>query len=106
MKITDTQAFAHNIFFNQDFIEHKNAQAKLPSLHILAKQIPSEFYKETLKYNHNQGRDVFLSTDKNFDKNSSEQKWMFKVDDVLSFFGRKEVLPSIMIYIKMEMQNF
>ncbi len=89
MKTTNIQAFAHNIFFNQDFIEHKNAQAKLPSLHILAKQIPSEFYNETLKYDHNQGRDVFLSTNKNFKNNSSEQKWMFKVDDVLSFFWEK-----------------
>ena len=82
------QAFGHNITL--DSTPTKSLNNKLPLLNIVSSENIPEFYEHILKYTQNQGREVFLSSNKNFDENRTEQKWMFKVEDVISFIWEKD----------------
>jgi len=82
------QAFGHNITL--DITPTKELNNRLPLLSLLRTENIPEFYKHILKYDQNQGREVFLSSNRSFNENSSKQKWMFKVEDVVSFIWEKE----------------
>jgi len=82
------QAFGHNITI--DNIPIQPSIHTLPLLNIIVKKDMPEFYEHILKYNQNQGREVFLSSDKNFNENRINQKWMFKVENIVTFIWEKD----------------
>jgi len=81
-------AFNHNIIF--DHTSKQNYSHAYDNLNIKNITDIPEFYENIIKYNQNQERDVFLSTDINFQNNQENQKWMFKIEDVVTFVWEKD----------------
>lgn len=67
-------------------IDFSSSEAKNDTLHILRDDtINVSDYKNSLIYQNNQDRQVSLTTDREFTTPSDDQRWIFHVENVISF---------------------
>ena len=78
-------AFGHTIHTDYTPIKATKTPKHSPSLNLKTYYKPFKPYSHIIKYQQNQGREVFLSTTHSFNENVQTQMWCFTVCDVVSF---------------------
>jgi len=96
-------AFGHSIDFDYLTTQQTKASKQLPVLNFKAYTTSSVPYPHVIKYHQNQGRNVFLTTDRSFDENVDKQMWSFIVEDIVTFIWEKG--SSIIYYDKSQNTN-
>jgi len=83
------KAFGHTIFLDYLSVKPTQAIKKPPILNLCNYNKPFIPYDNVIKYQQNQGREVFLSTSHSFDSNIDTQMWSFSIVDVVTFIWKK-----------------
>lgn len=76
--------YNYHLQFDDKWSVHENVHSN--SLHILAQDyLKINDFPFVLVYQNNQDRNVTLATNQSLDEQNNERKWLFSVEDVISF---------------------